>query len=371
MDIGKRISRARARMIVHQPFYAAIAMRRKLVADESCQTFYTNGKQWGYNPAFADKLTDDELVAVLAHEANHDALMHDLRRGERDPRGWNIAADLAINPMLKDAGLSLPAGGLFPDQADWDLSAEDHYAKLPESDKDGSGDGDPGCCGEVRDNPGKGSPAEMAKAEQQRKVEVVQAAQAARAQGTLPGSIERLVDALAAPVVDWREELREFVERSAGYSDYTYSIPNRRYMGTGFILPSLIGEQCPPIVIAVDTSGSVDAELLQRFSSEVFGVLEQVRPQSVTVIYCDTGIQSVEEFQADDLPECLRAVGGGGTDFIPPFQEVERLGIDPACLIYFTDLYCNSFPDDPGYPVLWAADAQPIEPPFGRVVRID
>ena len=59
----------------------------------------------------------------------HCALGHQCRRGERDPRLWNEAADLAINPILISNGFTLPAGALI-DPAFTNLSAEEIYARL-------------------------------------------------------------------------------------------------------------------------------------------------------------------------------------------------------------------------------------------------
>jgi DNA-binding MarR family transcriptional regulator len=52
-------------------------------------------------------------VEAVAHELLHAALMHGLRRRERDPRLWNIAADIVVNGMVrKDTAYDLPKGGV-------------------------------------------------------------------------------------------------------------------------------------------------------------------------------------------------------------------------------------------------------------------
>ena len=73
----------------------------------------TDGSRIVYNPAFVDELKPAELEGTLAHEVLHCALGHQCRRGERDPRLWNEAADLAINPILLENGFTLPAGALI------------------------------------------------------------------------------------------------------------------------------------------------------------------------------------------------------------------------------------------------------------------
>ena len=106
----------------------------------SVPTMATDGRRIVFNPAFVDGLKPAELEATLAHEVMHCALGHHCRRGERDPRLWNEAADLAINPILVGNGFTLPAGALI-DPAFSDLSAEEIYARLLRDKNDDSDSG--------------------------------------------------------------------------------------------------------------------------------------------------------------------------------------------------------------------------------------
>ena len=92
---------------------------------------------------------------------------------------------------------------------------------------------------------------------------------------------------------------------------------------------------------------------------------------TLTVFYHDTKVQKVEVLSRFSGDSELVPVGGGGTDFRPVPEAVKNEGIEPACLLWFTDLECTRFPDDPGYPVLWLSTGkQDSKPPFGEVVRI-
>ena len=86
----------------------------------------TDGVSLYYNPEFVDTLNSATLAGVLAHEVMHPALQHHVRRSGRDPRRWNEACDYAINPLLLDAGLSLPEGVLV-DHRFRGMSAEQIY----------------------------------------------------------------------------------------------------------------------------------------------------------------------------------------------------------------------------------------------------
>jgi predicted metal-dependent peptidase len=71
------------------------------------------------------------------------------------------------------------------------------------------------------------------------------------------------------------------------------------------------------------------------------------------------------------MPEALnKPKGGGGTSFIPPFEYLEKNGIDPKCVIYLTDGY-GTFPSesDVKVPTMWLMTTD-VEPPFGECVRL-
>lgn len=220
---------------------------------------------------------------------------------------------------------------------------------------------DPGKCGSVVTAKNK-ERREQSKVEW--KMAVSQAMQLSK--GNLPLGLQRELKEVIDPPLPWTTLLRDFVERTAR-NDFNWSRPNQRYATTGIILPSLINDQLPDIVIAIDTSGSISNEQLNKFANEVSNVLEAYETK-ITVIFCDAAVQKVQEFSRVDLPLKLEPKGGGGTDFRPVFKYVEKNGITPACLIYLTDLY-GTFPEStPEYPMLWVATSKKTVP-FGT--RID
>lgn len=301
--------------------------------------------------------------------------------------------DHAINHIIKDSGFLLPKGGLLDPQFR-DMSADAIYSKLPEPPKNGQGNGkgkgsgpatgqagkpesgdnpDPGGCGAVMDFPGetgKATPAELAQQAQDWQIAATQAAQVAKAQGKLPGSLSRLIEELNDAKVPWREVLQRFVNQCAR-NDYSWRRPSARYFSRGIILPSLYSEQLPPIVVAVDTSGSISQADLQQFASEIDEIVGQYNA-TVNVLYCDSMIAGEEEFTPETRPVRLHAKGGGGTDFAPVFKHVEAMPDSPACIVYLTDMCCSSFGDDPGCPVLWVAtEGKKHKVPFGGVTYLN
>jgi predicted metal-dependent peptidase len=364
-DIIKRLSTSRAALVLDHPFFGSLALKLKLIEDASkTDTMATDGRAIFYAPEFVAECTDPELVGVFAHEVLHPAMQHHTRRGERDPERWNHACDYAINPILKDSGFTLPEGALL-DPAYAGMTAEQIYARLPES----QGDGGPGGNEPMRAQPGGVLDApEPAQDEAEWKVNVTQAAKAAQMMGGLPEAIARAIEEAVKPRTEWKALLRRFVQQSNA-ADYSWKLPNRRYLGAGLYLPELRSESMPPIVIAVDTSGSIDDKLLAEFAAEANAIVDECAPQCVHVIYCDAEVHGCETFERGERIE-LHAVGGGSTNFCPVFDHVDREQLAPACLIYLTD-GMGKYPDSPSdYPTLWAMTNDRVAP-WGETVRIE
>jgi predicted metal-dependent peptidase len=154
----------------------------------------------------------------------------------------------------------------------------------------------------------------------------------------------------------------------------TWARPNRRrlVLNPVVITPGKKGYGAELVVIGVDTSGSIGPSELNTFIAEVGGVLNDVKPRRIVVIGCDAQVTQVDEVATlDELQSLSRKgiKGGGGTDFRPVFDYVEKHDLRPETLIFLTDMM-GSFPrDKPGYPVVWAATTD-IAAPFGDVVRI-
>jgi len=92
----------------------------------------------------------------------------------------------------------------------------------------------------------------------------------------------------------------------------------------------------------------------------------------VTLIGCDARVNSrIELYSGDSLADDPPPLGGGGgTSFVPPFDLLAEEGIVPACLVYFTDMY-GSFPENPGYPVIWCSTSADKEAPFGETIFVE
>lgn len=376
-DAAKNVSEAKTRLVLSKDaksaFFATLALRLEYQPDWSIDTAATDGRRLNYNPDFFNALTREERIGLLAHEVLHCAMKHFARRGGRYANAWNIACDLAINPLIVEAGMTLPKNGLHPGRKPFEdlpagLSAEEYFARLPVDEETEKGD-DPGGCGGVMDaeNP-EGTPATMKQLEAEWSVNVAAAAQAAKRRGELSAGLARFIGEALAPVVDWRAVLREFITRHAR-RNYNWKRPNRRHIHAGLYLPSLHSLELGSIVIAVDTSGSIGQAELLRFAGEINDIAAQ-GASTVTVIYHDSEVCHEQTWTPEDGPLVLEPHGGGGTDHRPVFARIEEAPEPPACVVLLTDL-ASTFPtNSPAYPVLWASTDRHARHPFGERVEI-
>jgi len=395
-----RIQKARTTLLLDHPFFGTLLFRLGGKASRSVATMATDGVSLFYSPEFVDTLNAAELAGVLAHEVMHPALQHHTRRGDRDRARWNMACDYAINPILLDAGLTLPKDVLM-DNRFRGMSAERIYNLIeedqnqegssgqPES-QSGNGSGapedsslqrdkaanepqapsTPGGVGQILDAPEPEAESDPSVSEQAREwqIAVEQAETVAKVAGKLPGGAVRALEAAQAAKVDWRELLRRAWSDTIP-ADYSWTRPNRRHVWSGLYLPGVTSEGVGEIAIAVDCSGSVNARQLGLFEAEIRSILAGQQPRLVHVLYFDAAVQKVETYQAGQ-PVSLSPVGGGGTDFRPCFDWLEERGIVPQTLVFLTDL-CGTFPRGaPTFPVIWAS-TEMRRVSFGEVVPIE
>jgi predicted metal-dependent peptidase len=364
-----KIAQARTALVLEQPFFGALSLRLRLVEDATCDTAWVDGTSLGYNPQFIESLSHDETIALIAHEVMHCACGHPWRRDGRDHDNWNEAADYAINGVLQGSGFSLPGDALIPDPSQTGRSAEWIYDRIPPKPKSPQGGGGKNVngLGEVRDSTTTPDGSQMT--EEDWTIAVQQAERAAEMRGEGSPGAKRAIDQ-ARSRVDWKSVLRRFMQQTT--SDYSWTRPNVRYISQGLYLPALRSEDMGPVVVAIDTSGSIDSVLLSQFAAEVQATVDEAQPSCVHVLYCDAEIHRVDTFERG-TPIVMNPSGGGGTDFRPVFDWIARLDADPApvCAIYLTDLY-GRFPETvPDIPVLWAATHDMLQPPFGETVLIN
>jgi len=378
------LAKAKTQLLLKHPFFAQVVLSTRFKITEQVPTMATDGKWILVNPEYTKSLSIEEVIGVLAHEAMHILGMHHIRIQGHEQRKFDVAADYAINDLLLEEGFTLPNGGLH-DKQYTNMSAEEVYSKLPNIDYDQQpGEvcvlGTFGNNGTPRDgetettgtNANSTLPQDQITAEEQRIKELAtSAAQAAKMQGKLPGAMQRLVDKLINVTTPWQDMLRKYMTRPAK-NDYSWAVPNRRYIGSEMYMPAMKSDNgMGEVVVGVDMSVSISQRELSLFVSEVKQIVEDARPSSVSVVYFDSSVSHVDEFDEPSAFDIsMEMHGGGGTDFRPVFDWVEDNQKSPDVIVMLTDLY-GPTPDKEKYDTVWACLPNSNEhTPFGERVNL-
>ncbi|MDE0171929.1 MAG: VWA-like domain-containing protein [Defluviicoccus sp.] len=432
-ESATRISDCVIELLKDQPFFGSLALRLPIRSDASRETLASDGKEIRYSPGWI-ATTDAHLIkTAIARVVLACALKHHTRRADRDPERWQRASQLVTHHLLEDAGFILP-----PDAEAWpDLSAEEAYDRLPEPEQedspeqpspsgsspqpadggvggeqdeddrpssgtldgsdpdhpsDDSSDGDsdpdhsdppstdPSGTGEIMDAAPDADMSDNADApdftqeEQDWDEAMHQALNLARAQGNAPGAIAETVEAAHRSTLDWRPLLRRYMTDTAK-RDYSWSVPNRRFIDSGLYLPSIRSEGMEAIAVIVDSSRSVDRDTLGVFWSHIRHVAAEIEPGRVIVLQVDAELQDERHYHPHELPLRIDVKGRYGTDFRPGFARLAEQGIRPAVCLYFTDMECDNYPETrPDFPVLWCNFGRPPSdrnrPPWGELIQI-
>lgn len=385
MNSLDRIKRAHIAIMRHPTFcaFSGVVACGKVEVSTDCPTAYTDGFNVTYGDAFVQSLTDAELRFVVLHESVHKSYHHltvwkDL--WTKDKRRTNVAADHFVNLALSDADggagfITMPKIGIQPNPEYRGKSVKQIYDLLPDDDEDeddaDNPDGDGGF--DQHDFEKAGQPNA---AEQQAQAEEIQRAlrqgeSVARARGKGKGSGSLMADILK-PKVDWRAQLREFVQETcAGRDESTWAKPNRRFVGEGVYLPSMISEKMGELVVIFDTSGSCFMPgTVTAFASELAAIVEQVRPDKVRTLYVDDHVHGEQVFEDGQFAVTqLQVRGGGGTDLRLGFDYINEKRYTPQAVIVFTDMY-TPFGSAPAYPVLWVSTTD-LKAPWGQTTHIE
>jgi len=411
--IETKLAAARTRLILDKPFLGALVLRLPMntAKPDWCKTTATDARAFYYNPEYIGSLTLDQTQFMLAHEALHCALSHFARRQHRVIHKWDLACDYAINPLLIDDGLKPPPNALVMPMYKG-MTAEEIYPLIDDNDESETLDkhaydqdnqsrgsntgrtekdlerqqqepqqqdqGEQGNQGGERsakpedggaaDEPQPLTPDEQETLSVQWQQRMAGAAQQAMQAGKLGGELARMIDHLLQPQLPWRMLLARYMT-AVSRDDYSYSRPSRRE--GDYVLPSLRSRQTD-LVVAVDTSGSIKDSEIQEFIEEIDALKGQVRAR-VTLLPCDAALCEGAPFRFEPWEQFSRPdeiKGGGGTSFVPVFQWVEKEGIQPDLLLYFTDADGEFPKQEPHYPVIWLVKGR-SKVPWGQRIQLN
>lgn len=393
--------------IMGNPKYVALAgvlmIGNREVADD-IPTACTNGRDEKYGRKFIESLNDAELRFLVLHECYHKLYKHlttwrDLY--EKNPRKANMACDYVINIKISDdnpdgfAKMPMKDGkptGLI-DEKYRGLNSIEVFRLLNDKDDDDDEDGDGDGSGGDGDNSGNGDGGntgtgfddhdwdgakQLSDDEKQALARDIDNAvrQGALLAGKVGSGGNRDIDELLKAQIDWREALREFVQSTCAGSDYaTWRKPNRRYLSSGYYLPSSVSEQVGELVIAIDMSASIGSREVSQFLGEVKAICDTVHPEQVRLLYWDTEVCADEVYdrgQLESLVTSTKPAGGGGTivTCVPAYMATKS--IKPQAVVVLTDGYLGSNWGNWNAPVLWCIMGnQSAVAPVGKTIHIN
>lgn len=364
---------------------------------------------------FSKRLAATQRKVALKHEVLHIVFRHPFRPADRRADLYSIAADLVVNQLLTPLKPlpGWPSLEMFPElrlKPDQPLDA--YYAELAallrqmqregfDTESGSGGEGEAGAgvaAGETksrakghRKNGGAGGSANWAKATgKPQSAEALAALLADRDKrgddagwhdgqdgigaaaglyavgsvlirakermpphqwGSLPAALLSelaLVLAERQPKLDWKRMVRIFCA-SSGRTKIKNTVKriSKRY-GTR---PGVKIQRLQRLLVAVDTSGSIDQEMVESFFAEIHGAWRA--GASVIVVECDAEVQRSYEYRGKP-PTVVH--GGGGTEFEPVFRWMRKQRSFDGCL-YLTD-GCGPAPETrPPCKLLWVVAA--------------
>lgn len=418
-EYSMRLMKSRLRLLCTNGFYGLLLMHMVLTIDEECETAATDGIRIYFGPDFLENLTDSQIDIVMMHEILHIALQHCSRYGDFEPERFNIACDIVVNSLILESmggnrkNIHLGKyGELMHETPDGKegakFTAEEVYAmlpamkgkksknKMPGSKVKGNG-GDPGGKNggnggsDDSDSNGNGvfddhekwkNTADDNTLREEWQKRIIDAAEAVSIRdpsderGLIPAFAKRLIEELRKPQTDWRSILNEFVQEEI--CDYSFSPPDRRFGDSDFFLPDFNekDETVKNILFMIDTSGSMSDDMITAAYSEVKGAIDQFNGKLEGFLgFFDAAVIPPTPFSDEDEFMVIKPKGGGGTDFEVIFRYVAEHMTDepPASIIILTDGYAP-FPDEEkanGIPVLWLLNNNNVEPPWGKIARIE
>ena len=370
--IQKDLQTFKTEMLMYRPFFGDILLRLPIIQDDSIPTACTDGRTIRWSSKFFSSLNSAQRHYVLMHEVFHTLLMHPLRMGDRDPKIWNIAADMVANSMcdamcydvnkLKpEKMMERPRNGIFA-MVHPESTVESLYGMLladiewkggKTSIKEDYRPASHGRCIKrieiVPDQdlqPGGISgrmltPEERKMLEQQISSLIRSAAEGDR---SAIGSyfIPRALVQLTQPKpVSWRQVLKEHLMEVTS-EDASYTTPERKYIHMDLILPGYcLSEEgdLETLWAFVDSSGSISGETLNQFLTQLYRIVKEFHCE-LNICYWDTAVTEVyTKIRTEkQVLEC-QPKHSGGTDINCVFNWMEEKHVRPDIMLIMTDGY--------------------------------
>ena len=401
------IESLKRKLLIKYPFFGSVLANVYYKEDDHIDTACTDGKAIYYNSEFLNTLSVNGQLFVLAHEVCHVAFNHILRSEGKNPRLWNIATDGVINQLLQNDGLNIIENAINIPEA-LHLDAEELYEKLLKEQKDNpeqngnngndsnnseekdvghdshsmwkkvvenhknnNSNGESSAVEEKQEEyakMGENKAFEKNKEEKKKMLDDLKKELSEEASKEVSKSLGSGLSSMGAirslsnigrskQIIDWRYILREAIKYDVDWSYENATIEE------GVVTPHLEEMPKAETEIVLDTSGSVDENLLKNFLRECKNIL----PHSELKVGCfDTKFYGFENIRTEYDIDNMKFQGGGGTDFN---VAVDAFSGRVENKIIFTD--GMSSPPIKEMDAIWLIyGGYHLEPRGGRVINI-
>lgn len=383
MTSDDKITKAKSTLMRTHPYFGMLASRLSHESSEKPRSFLSNGKIFRYNPEFIQNCSVEEIVFVLSNCVMHHILAHKKRQDNRTGWLWQVATDFAINSLLVQNGLEVPEWVNYDPSFNGKYAEEIYALLVKQMHENDTGDTLFTPEANKQQNIQESDDAQNQAPPKEEDYETFTEAldddseaawryaesistEMAKRQSAMPTGIERLSKKVITNSADWRFLLYSAINRHMR-NDYAFMPPNKKFLHLGVALPSLRSDTLS-LCVAIDSSGSINEELLSAFLSEFENIMQSFPAVKIEMLIADAKVQGHYTFQSSQ-PMKYSIKGGGGTDFRPVFDYIEANLPMTSMLLYFTD-GDGSFPKKaPYYEVIWALSRK-SKIPFGKVVEL-
>ena len=388
--VNEEISKCINKLLLKEPFYAHIISSTVRKITNEIETAAVGLKEdliffMVNNTFFLKELkTTNERVAVIKHEILHLVFRHLFRiKNIDDLEIYNIAADIVVNQYIGQ-NWKLPDNAvtieLFPDfNLEIQQNVEYYYTELntvfkslqkklsnldkeiPNKDKIEISNSEKKLldiygksihsnnifCSDENDdtesennettNKSSYNQNSIAKLALNRQIQSAFERISSKNKDELSDEIKQEIDIISQelkPAVDWKRVLKLFSGQSSKTKIYhTIKRVSKRF-GTR---PGIKIKKQNKIAVIVDTSGSIESEILNQFFFEIQQIYRL--GTNVLVIECDDRVGNVYTYSKQTL---LEISGGGCTDYDPAFEYInQNKNLKINSCIYLTDGYAE------------------------------
>ena len=365
-----KIEKAYKKLLIENPFYGLFLLGLSKVIDKSVETACVRKRgincELVINPEYWETQDDIQQLNLIQHEVYHIVFQHMFMTPFfKNHEVLNVAADCEVNSYLQNLDNTWIIPSMF--NAEPKLGTKTYYDIImnqtppPPPQRGGDGNGSNGLPNTKDDHSSWGkefqecSDAEKQLIQNQINSQIKTAAeQTIKMRGTIPAEMQAIVDELFKPkprVFDWKAYFRRMLG-----SIYDINIKKTRRKES-IRFPGAAGikhKKKVSILVAVDTSGSVNDEELKDFFSEITYIYKA--GARITILECDAAISANYEYTGKWTG---KVHSRGGTDFQPVIDYYRKNMKDYAALVYFTDGECsipNNVPRDTIWVITSAGD---------------